>query len=160
MPTITQAEFARLKGVSPAAINKAVKSGRIRLNADGLIDTEAADLTYTPEKINAGAALTQAKVVTEKLRAKQAMLDYQARIGNLLDRQEVIESMETIGELIVHDMETLLNSAAAITAAAHKGGERAVKKALKDAVYRVRKTIANNLLRAGENDEQATTKGI
>ena len=159
MPAVTQAAYARLRGVSPAAINKAIKSGRIRLNAAGLIDAEAADATYTPEKINAGAALTRAKVATEELRAKRAALDYEERVGSLLDRQEVIESMETIGELIVHDMETLQNSAAAITAAAHKGGERAVKKALKDAVYRVRKTIANNLQRAGENDKQTALKG-
>ncbi len=67
--------------------------------------------------------------------------------------------METIGELIVRDMEKLQNSAAEITAAAHKGGEKAVRKALKDAVYRVRKTIANNLQRAGENDKQTALKG-
>lgn len=40
MPGVTQAEFARMVGVSRPAVHKAVVSGRIRCGEDGLIDPE------------------------------------------------------------------------------------------------------------------------
>lgn len=43
---ITQAEYARHRGVSQAAVRKAVRSGRITLGADGLLDPAVADVQW------------------------------------------------------------------------------------------------------------------
>ena len=40
---ITRAEYARRRGVSAPAVTKAVKTGRISVGADGLLDPEVAD---------------------------------------------------------------------------------------------------------------------
>jgi hypothetical protein len=43
---MTQAEYARYRGVSRQAVSKAVRSGRIVLAEDGMIDPEAADASW------------------------------------------------------------------------------------------------------------------
>ncbi len=43
MPVMTQAEYARRRGVSKASIHTAVKTERIVLTAEGLVDSDAAD---------------------------------------------------------------------------------------------------------------------
>ncbi|OCC05127.1 hypothetical protein BA190_09430 [Labrys sp. WJW] len=40
MPGLNSSQFAKLVGVSPTAIHKAVKSGRVIVGADGLIDPD------------------------------------------------------------------------------------------------------------------------
>ena len=60
MPLISQAEFARSRGVSPAAVCYAVKSGRINL-IDGKIDPEVADIQWAKNTKNSKAAFAQPK---------------------------------------------------------------------------------------------------
>ena len=43
---VSQREYARQRGVSLSAVQKAIKSGRIRLNADKTISPEQADLDW------------------------------------------------------------------------------------------------------------------
>ncbi len=60
MPLISQAEFARLRGVSPAAVCYAVKEGRINL-IDGKIDPDVADIQWKKNTRNPKAAFAQPK---------------------------------------------------------------------------------------------------
>jgi hypothetical protein len=46
MATMTQAEYARHRGVSRQAVLKAVRAGRIVLDQDGRIDPESADASW------------------------------------------------------------------------------------------------------------------
>ena len=83
MPAVTQADYARRKDVSPAAISKAIKTGKISPNKDGLIETDVADAVYSPGKYN--GQLTKAKTVRETYLAKKAKLDYEKSAGLVLD---------------------------------------------------------------------------
>lgn len=47
LPPVTQAEYARHRGVSREAVRKALRNGRIRANANGLIDPAAADAAWS-----------------------------------------------------------------------------------------------------------------
>jgi hypothetical protein len=51
MPGVTQAEFARMVGVSQVAVHKAVKSGRITRDAEGRIDAEKGLRDWKQERI-------------------------------------------------------------------------------------------------------------
>lgn len=46
MPMMSQAEYARHRGVSREAVRQAVKAGRVKLTADGQLDVAAADASW------------------------------------------------------------------------------------------------------------------
>lgn len=72
MPALTQTEYAKLRGVTPSAISQAVKTDRIHLNEDGLIETADADAVYFPRIINASAELTMdVKIETMSIKIKR-----------------------------------------------------------------------------------------
>lgn len=109
---VTQAEYAKHRGVSRQAVHKALRAGRIVVGEDGKIDQEAADAAWKgnsspqmqPGSLNGGAgqprqresvgdssalSYAQARSVREGWQARLARLEYEERVGVLLNRDEV-----------------------------------------------------------------------
>jgi hypothetical protein len=101
---MTQAEYARHRGVSRPAVNKAVRRGKIPVHVENgrkLIDPAEADraLGLNVQRVLAdednigqtrdamrrpdAPGLTQARTATEVYRARLAELDYNERLGKL-----------------------------------------------------------------------------
>jgi len=125
MAMVSLRGYARHRGVSLRAVQKAIESGRIQTTANGQIDTERADAdwerntgpraTATPaaatpkpepnrafvptpapepsraELASASGALdyARARAIRENFSARLAKLDYEERLGKLVNRDEV-----------------------------------------------------------------------
>jgi hypothetical protein len=110
---MTQAEYARHRGVTKQAIGKLVKAGKIAVTVapDGrkTIDAAAADcvLGEVRERIiareEAGpvGSLTKAKTATEQYRARTAQLDFEERTGHLLRDEDVTAAAVTCCETLL-----------------------------------------------------------
>jgi len=165
---MTQAEYARHRGVSRQAINELVKLGKIELvvGAGGrkVIDAAAADraLGETRERVIArdeseerapptaymppeGGGLTKARTATEVYRARLAQLEYEERVGQLLRTDDVVRSMELCAQSIVTDIDRLPRCADDIAVAFTRGGVTAVRLQLKEIARGIRATIAANM---------------
>lgn len=108
MPLMTQAAYARRRGVSAVAVHKAIKRGRITLRPDGKIDSDVADREWaensdpgqvrTPAKQTAdggelgrrtGGTFADFKTAKASYDAKMARLEYEKAAGLLVPAQEV-----------------------------------------------------------------------
>ena len=122
MAAVSLRGYARHRGVSLKAVQKAIEAGRIQTTAEGKIDVEQADADWerntapragkTPRfqkppigRKPAPAAATsnirldpsaaggldyaRARAVHENYRARLAKLDYEAKLGKLISRDEV-----------------------------------------------------------------------
>lgn len=111
---VTQAELGRHLGVSRAAVNKAIKSGRITPDADGLFDLDQAAEDWKNNTRSAAAAAKrsaggpkrerggQPKYASARARkehhlANMAAIKEQELLGRLLTREDVEFAMHTIG---------------------------------------------------------------
>lgn len=118
---VTQAELARLLGVSRTAVNKAVKSNRITAGEDGRFDLEKA---LTDWKNNTRAAVKattaprlrggQPKYASARARkehhfANMASMREQQMLGELCSTKEVRGAGSEAGIVIRAHMEGLLN---------------------------------------------------
>jgi len=101
--------YARHRGVSLAAVQKAIQSGRITANADGLIDSERADaewiaktrpgqrrvrptsatLQEPAEAPAAGIDYFRARAIRESYLARLAKIEFEEKTGKLVSRDEV-----------------------------------------------------------------------
>jgi hypothetical protein len=102
-------QYARHRGVSLAAVQKAIKTNRIVTLPDGQVESEAADLdwernttVYAPavtgragQEEDDGAGVggasqyTRARAVREHYQARLAKLEYEERVGKLVSKDEV-----------------------------------------------------------------------
>jgi len=113
MAIMSQRAYARHRGVAVRAVQKAIQSGRIRLRADGKIDSNAADRQWDANTaprspgpalmadaedgelpIQQGAGLNataylKARAIREQYQARLAKLEYEERIGRLVSKDEV-----------------------------------------------------------------------
>jgi hypothetical protein len=121
---MTQAEYARYRGVSPQAINKQVKAQKIPLRPNGKIDVAAADRTLgeTRERVTLrddvdeppraappeAPGLTKAKTATEIYKAKLARLDYEKKTGELISATAATREWGRVLSKVVADTETFL----------------------------------------------------
>jgi hypothetical protein len=122
---MTQSEYARHRGVSPQAIHKQIKAGKIPLLPNGKVDAVAADraLGETRERITirddveeapraaappADAGLTKAKTATEVYRARLAQLEYEERTGKLIDAAAAAKEWARALSKVIADTETFL----------------------------------------------------
>lgn len=87
---VTKAEFAALRGVSRAAVNKAIASGRISLEPDGSIDPERAmrewDANTDPSKQRGRHAPARKLSPEEKARRREEL--EARRLARLAERAE------------------------------------------------------------------------
>ena len=100
MATVSQRAYARHRGISLAAVQKAIKAGRIRTTADGKIDAELADQEWerntnygaspaTGEASVSGPSYAQSRAIREAYLARLAKIEYEERLGKLINRDEV-----------------------------------------------------------------------
>lgn len=113
---VTQSEYARQRGVSRQAVAKAIKRGVVRVDADGMVDTDQANMDWpprlnmplveaaapqpapnTPPRGRRGAAAqrsaaSEAMVASRSLReaysARLVRLEYEEKSGKLVDREQ------------------------------------------------------------------------
>lgn len=114
MALVSQRAYAKHRGVSLAAVQKAIKAGRIRTAADGKIDAVQADAdwdrntgprqkagnvsstppprtgpTLAAEPMAGGLDYARARAVRENYMARLAKIDFEERSGKLVSRDEV-----------------------------------------------------------------------
>ncbi len=100
MAAVSQRAYARHRGISLAAVQKAIKAGRIRTNADGKIDVESADQEWerntnygaspaTGEASVSGPSYAHSRAIREAYLARLAKIEYEERLGKLINRDEV-----------------------------------------------------------------------
>lgn len=108
---VTQAAFARGRGISREAIRKAVESGRIRLGRgllkNGRLDPKAADraLRDNTDARGGGALKGAPKLYEEKARREAALaqlaeLELEQARGNVVLRSEVKTAADEIARLV------------------------------------------------------------
>jgi hypothetical protein len=151
MLEMTQAEYARHRGVTRQAIRDLVKKGKIELiEHDGrkVIDVVAADraLGETRERVSVrdddeparpaeAAGLTKAKTATEVYRARLAQLEYEERVGNLMPVAEVKEGATLMGHSFLRVLEMALLRADELRAAARNDNPAEHRQALRKLIY-------------------------
>lgn len=169
---MTQAEYARYRGVSRQAVNKEVRAGKLPLTPSGKIDVAAADrlrgeireridLPRTGElPLEDGSApgsstgkLTEAKADRESYLARIAQLDYEERIGRLLPVEDVTRAMERCAESLVRDIERLPALADDLASAFRARGVPGLRAALKEKAREIRETIAANMRATADAQE-------
>jgi hypothetical protein len=107
MAIMSQRAYARHRRVAPAAVQLAIRSGRISTLPDGSIDSETADTEWNrfttrhARPITNGghddegnplqeiSAYSKARAVREQYQARLAKLDYEERAGNLVPKEDV-----------------------------------------------------------------------
>lgn len=93
-------EYARHRGVTHRAVQKALRSGRIVAEANGRIDVVRADELWSANTrsrlgspglydTEAGRAYTQARLIIEHVRAKREKLEYEVEAGVLVSAEKV-----------------------------------------------------------------------
>jgi hypothetical protein len=86
--------YARHRGVSHTAVQKAIAAGRITTLRDGSIDPAVADAewernTLYPQAGSGSAEFSRARTVHEQYRARLAKLAYEEKVGTLVSKAEV-----------------------------------------------------------------------
>ena len=107
MAILSQRGYARHRGVSPSAVQKAIATGRISTQPDGRIDSEQADVEWEQNTTRhappiakrgqdeddvsiAGASqYTKARAVREHYQARLAKLEFEERTAKLVSADEV-----------------------------------------------------------------------
>jgi hypothetical protein len=110
MPLLSLRAYAKHRGVSLAAVQKAIRSGRIAANADGLIDSDRADtewnantrpgqrratpaapVTAEPAEapVAAGLDYFRARAIRENYMARLAKIEFEEKTAKLISRDEV-----------------------------------------------------------------------
>jgi hypothetical protein len=167
---MSQADYARHRGVSRQAVHKLVKAGKIPLHGSRLDPAEAdfalgetreridaprlmrsAPASFMPESSSAG--LTKARTASEVYRAKVAELEYNQRVGRLVAIDDVTRSMERCAEAMVRDLEQLPSRADDLAAAFTRGGSPALRQALKDLGREMRRTLADSMRLLGRDED-------
>lgn len=170
----SQAEYARHADISRAAVNKAVKNGKIPLRPDGKIDFALADEIRRgsanpardpepdplPEAAEASFAAPEdltyraSRAERERIAAERAAMDLAKLKGELISRQEVADALVTAGRAIRNKLDALPNMADEIVAiVAGGGGAREVRQAISKRVTDLEQSVSDTLARLGGEDD-------
>ena len=101
---LSQRAYARHRGVSEAAVRKAVKSGRVTALSDGTIDQASADRqwegntnprmgTSSGSSDTSSGSLLQARTVHEVVKVQTGKVRLARLKGELIDRNQVISQV-------------------------------------------------------------------
>ncbi|MDF1734945.1 MAG: hypothetical protein P1U37_06640 [Minwuia sp.] len=168
MSFVSQADYARRRGVSRQAISKAVATLGIPKDDKGRIDPDVADRMRgensdpSQEFVRPGpdmpspAAVSEApsaadgdrqsyrdaRAEREHYQAQTARLEYEKRMGQLLPRDMVVDAMSQAGTEIARALDALPQLADELVAAAIDGGANAVRQVLKQRARDIRKSVA------------------
>ncbi len=97
---MSQRMYAKYRGVSHRAVQKAIRSGRIVAEPDGRIDAIRADAMWSaftrprgappsPEDLEAAQARAKAMLILQTYRAKMEKLRYEVETGKLVSVEKV-----------------------------------------------------------------------
>lgn len=168
---MSQADYARHRGVSRQAVNKALKAGKFQLREeDGRkgIDPAEADqaLGLNVQRVLAGeddpdrgrpppqnAGLTQARTATEVYRARLAQLEYEKQLGKLRPLEQTEAGAQRCFEVVLRAMTGILGRAEEIHTRAGKEGVAGVRASLRDALRDVRKVAAREFGKLADGEE-------
>lgn len=107
-------KYAQHRGVSHAAVQKAIRQGRIQLTSEGKVDVEQADRDWTRNtgpatpmrkspvepgistRPSAGPSFAQSRAVRELYMARLAKLEYEKQAGKLLYAEAVENALAII----------------------------------------------------------------
>ncbi len=168
MELMNQREYAAHRNVTPQRINALVSDGRIQVENDGKIDVAKADLQLDGtadaalaryQKMSATGSLTEARTASESYRGRLLELDYRQRTGEVLDAEDARRAMETLGEMLVRDIDQLQGYADELVSIAVKDGTKGMRARLKAISREIRQTITDNLtLDATDKGEQERSR--
>jgi len=138
MPLLSLRAYAKHRGVSLAAVQKAIHSGRITPNADGLIDSDRADAEWNaktrpgqrrakmvpptpppqPAEAPAGSLdYFRARAIRESYLARLAKIEFEERTAKLVSRDEVQVAAFTNGRTVRDNLLNIPDRLAATLAA-------------------------------------------
>ena len=138
MPLMSLRAYAKHRGVSLAAVQKAIHSGRITPAADGLIDSERADAEWAaktrpgqrmakmvpptpppqPAEAPAGSLdYFRARAIRESYLARLAKIEFEERTAKLVSRDEVQVAAFTNGRTVRDNLLNIPDRLAATLAA-------------------------------------------
>jgi hypothetical protein len=160
MPLLSLRAYAKHRSVSLAAVQKAIHSGRITPNADGLIDSDRADAEWNAktrpgqrrakaaavvprepaEAPAAGLDYFRARAIRESYLARLAKLEFEERIAKVVDRDEVQVAGFTRGRVVRDNMLNIPDRLAATLAA--ESDEGRVHRILSDEILRALDVLA------------------
>lgn len=155
MGPMTQAEYAKHRGVTRQAIWKLVNAGRIRLRPDGKIDPADADFAlgrtqqravareepapeapaYRPPPAETG--LTRARTADAMYEARIKQLRYEQLRGNLVETAAVVEAAVTCSEIMLRSLGRMAAHAEQFVGKDVAGARavlRSIERELRDAV--------------------------
>jgi hypothetical protein len=102
MPLLSIRAYGRHRNVSHVAVLKALRTGRIQQNADGLIDADEADRDWVrnthpapkapgvvPAPLTEDFGFAKARTIREHFEARLAKLEYDERTEKLVNADEV-----------------------------------------------------------------------
>jgi hypothetical protein len=135
MPLVSLRQYAKHRGVSHTAVEKAVKQGRIRTTPDGKIDVEEADRDWhrNSSPVNApkqdrrsaqendgaahGPTYAQSRAVRELYLARLAKIEFEERAAKLVSRDEVTVAAFTKARTVRDNLLNISDRLAATLAA-------------------------------------------
>jgi hypothetical protein len=92
MTAMSQRQYAKHRGVSRAAVQRAIREGRIETIPDGRIDADVADRQWEDRTLDpvAGAGeFVRARAIRAHYEARLAKIEYEERVGRLVPVEEV-----------------------------------------------------------------------
>ena len=134
MPLVSIRQYAKHRGVSHTAVEKAVKQGRIKLT-DGKLDVEAADRDWSRNSspVNApkprsrtanggdgpasGPTYAQSRAVRELYLARLSKIEFEERAAKLVSRDEVTVAAFTKARTVRDNLLNIPDRLAAMLAA-------------------------------------------
>ncbi|MGQ9919552.1 MAG: hypothetical protein ACUVS7_19320 [Bryobacteraceae bacterium] len=161
MALLSLRAYAKHRGVSLAAVQKAIHSGRITPNADGLIDSERADAEWSaktrpgqrrsrsappvvrePAEASAAGGLDyfRARAIRESYLARLAKIEFEEKTAKLVNRDEVQVAGFTRGRVVRDNLLNIADRLAA-TLAAESDVDR-VHRILSDEIRRALDVLA------------------
>lgn len=128
-PPVSQAKYARMKGVSKVRIGRLVADGIISLDAAGKIDPELADKqieNVMPEgignkkrKTSKTSSFTEAKISEKRIQVSLLELNYQEKAGLLVKTKDVEAAAFTEARKLRDNMLNIPDRISALVAAEH-----------------------------------------
>lgn len=129
MAEVSIREYARHRGVSHTAVQKAIRQGRIRTTATGKIDVERADQEWKrnsapPQRLArepvsppaSGVTYAQSRAVRESYLARLAKIEFEKRSSKLIPRDEVTVAAFTIARTVRDNLLNIPDRLAALLA--------------------------------------------
>lgn len=178
---VSQSELARIRKVTPQAINKLVRQGRIPVNAkkqvnlpeamrilDGDLDpswTESPLANHrladdeADESAAGGSEFREVKTQSERLRAEALQFDLDVKRGRYLLKQEVLDAMVNSGRRIRQMLDGAAEWADELCATA-PGGPQEVRRLLKQKIRALEQQMADAIsLRDGDDEQERDGSG-